>query len=256
MTRTGLLIALMAAGGFVGLTAGAPARAQTYICPAGPQGGERSAGWTPEGNGIAAMPLCWDDGGSEAGPAAPRRDVQKEQMDAMSSAAGQLAQDIRAYADASVKLQSDPGYQRFVQGSWRFFQARADAKPGEYCTALWSRQRGFFGLAGPGPGYPGGLITFWGPDIPKTAKSRVVTASIRQSDGSVQTVKAANYMLPGIDWGAITLAVPSIEAGIDDMADEDFMELSLGKKVVARAEWRQGLMAKQKLRQCMTARKR
>lgn len=248
-----ILWALLIAAGASGLSIGAPARAQVYVCPAGPQGNERSAGMTPEGNGIAAMPLCWDDGPTDNGPA-PQAYDQTQHMEAMSNAANQLALDMQRYAEGMQKLQSDPGYQRYMNGEWRFFQARSNSKPGENCTALWMRQRGLFSIAGPGPGYPGGLITFWSDDIPKVKKPKMVTASIKQSDGSTQTVKAVNYMVPSVDFGAITLAVPNINAGINDLADQDHIELLLGGKAVAQIDWTEGLTARKKLQQCVAGR--
>lgn len=81
---------------------------------------------------------------------------------------------------------------------------------------------------------------------------KTISVTLDQADGAPQKVKAFNYRLAGDAWGAIALAVPSIEAALDGMEDTQSFKLLVGNKKVAEVEWQGGLKAKSKLESCLS----
>ena len=174
-----------------------------------------------------------------------------------------LANEAASFAGTAAAAQQaaleerleDPGfrkaYERYSNGGWDYFQDNAGAGPGEYCAAFYWRGDGMVRLSGPGGDYQGALITFWGPNIPTPAEVKTISVTLDQADGAPQKVKAFNYHLAGDAWGAIALAVPSIEAALEGMEDTQSFKLLVGSKKVAEVEWQGGLKAKSKLESCL-----
>ncbi len=157
-------------------------------------------------------------------------------------------------AEKVDKLTKDPRFHRYHNGGWDFFQSANNAAPGEYCTAFFWKKDGLVRISGPGGDYKGALLTFWGQDIPRPENMETIRATLSQSDGSPQTVKVFNYILPGDTYGAISFAVPTIEAALDAMKDVERFDIEIEGKSVAKVEWHSGLMARDKLRECVNAR--
>ena len=83
-----------------------------------------------------------------------------------------------------------------------------------------------------------------------------VRVTLKQSNDAPQTVQAFNYKLPGEAFGAIAFAVPTIEAALAGMENEASFDLEMDGKSVARVEWHDGLAARDRLRKCVSARKK
>lgn len=154
------------------------------------------------------------------------------------------------------RLRQDPRYQAYQHGAWDFFQDKEGAAPGDYCAALFWRKDGIVRISGPGGDYQGALITFWSQDIPRPAKVEKIKVTLSQTNEAPQTVQAFNYRLPNEEYGAIALAVPSIEAALQGMEDVHRFELALGGKAVANVQWHNGLAARDELRRCVSRRKK
>ncbi len=173
----------------------------------------------------------------------------------LSNEAASFASAVSAQQAALDEKLKDPGfrkaYERYANGGWDYFQDHPGAAPGEYCAAFYWRGDGMVRLSGPGGDYVGGLITFWGPGIPTPKDVKTISVTLEQTEGAPQTVKAFNYHLVGDAWGAIALAVPSIEAGLEGMKDRESFKLLIGSKVVAEVEWQDGLKAKRKMQNCL-----
>ncbi len=163
----------------------------------------------------------------------------------MAAARAQTNQDL---------LANDPKYQAYMKGKWQFFQDAKKAKPGDYCAAFFARQQGFVMLSGPGGDYQGALLTFWGADIPRPAKVRQIKVTLKQSNDKPQTVTAFNYFHKEQGFPAISLAVPSIEAALAGVDDNQSFELVVGGKSVAKVAWHSGNMMKKKLAACVAKR--
>ena len=151
------------------------------------------------------------------------------------------------------ELKKDPRYQAYNNGAWEFFNDVAKPKPGEYCAALYWKQDGFVRVSGPGGDYKGALLTFWGPDVPKPAKQQTIKVALYQNDEAPQVVQAFNYVLSGYEYGAIALAVPTLDALLSSMEDKIRFELKVNGKAVAKVDWHDGLIARDKLKECTLA---
>ncbi|BAQ59748.1 hypothetical protein GM3708_153 [Geminocystis sp. NIES-3708] len=166
-----------------------------------------------------------------------------------------LIQLVISNAQKVDQLTNDPRFQRYHNGGWDFFQGKNDAAPGEYCAAFFWKKDGFIRISGPGGDYQGALLTFWGENIPRPDKLQTIRATLSQSTGAPQTVKVFNYIQPGEPYGAISFTVPSIEMALEAMNDVESFDISIEGKSVAKVEWNDGLMARDKLRECVSAKR-
>lgn len=98
------------------------------------------------------------------------------------------------------------------------------------------------------------MLTFLGRDIPQPADMQTISVTMKQSRYPAQTVKAVNYTLPGVAFGALSLTVPDIEKAIDTMLDVEQFELLIDGKRVSSIGWSGGHDARDKLRRCVHAR--
>lgn len=238
---------------------------QTFVCPSGPGPGEIQVGTTGGSGGIAVIPICASDGSeasSEDGnsssnapkwadtPAGPPADPMQARVNLAISQFQLAAASFKRRAD----LMQDPRYQRYMNGGWEFFQGRTDAAPGEYCSALWSRKDGLVSLSGPGGDYGGALLSFWSEDIPRPNTADTISVTLTQNNEPPQSVKVFNYTSPGISYGAISFAVPSIEAALAGVEDVLRFKLSYQGKTIASIEWHDGNKARNWLRNCVSKR--
>jgi hypothetical protein len=168
-------------------------------------------------------------------------------------ALGNMLESQRRVKD-KAKLMKDPRYQAYVNGSWSYFQDSHTKKPGEFCSAFFSRQEGFAMLSGPGAGYDGALLTFWGMNVPRPKTTRKIKVTLKQTDDKPQTVTAFNYYNPAHGMGAVALAVPTIEAALAGILDKQEFELVAGGKSIAKVKWHSGLAMKKKLTACVAKR--
>ena len=176
----------------------------------------------------------------------------------MSVASGMIQMMQRQVDDAAKlsALRKDPRYERYQNGGWDFFQDLPDAAPGEFCAAFYWKKGGMVRISGPGGGYGGGLLTFWGEDIPRPMKVEKITVTLSQTGYPAQTVKAFNYVLPEEAFGAIALAVPSIEAALATMTDVIAFDLLINGHSVAKVDWTEGFVARDKLQKCIVQRRK
>lgn len=200
---------------------------------------------------IAATAPQSEEGSAPASPPPPPDPMQVR----MSVAAGMIEM-MQTQVDNAAKmaaLRKDPRYQRYVQGGWDFFLDHRDAVPGEYCAALYWKGANLVRISGPGGEYDGGMLTFWSPDIPRPEKVELITVTLSQTDYPLQSVKAYNYVLPGEEFGALTLAVPTLNAALATMKDIHTFEVLVEGKSVAKIDWTDGFMARDQLQKCVTA---
>jgi hypothetical protein len=247
---TGFTVSLLASACWV------PLAQASYICPNGPAPGDVQIGVTPGGNGVAPLPICQEtyqpsESIPNSEPSVPLVDPMQSRVNTAISTLKLLELQLRE----RQKLAKDPKYQAFLKGAWEFFPGNNDAAPGESCAALFWKKDGLIMLSGPGKDYRGALLTFWGKDIPRPNKvERVKVTLTQQSNEPPQTVQAFNYATPGIEYGAITFAVPTIEAALATMEDVLSFDLAIEGKSVAKIQWHSGLAARDKLRECVSAR--
>ncbi|WP_137973903.1 hypothetical protein [Pseudomonas sp. F(2018)] len=233
-----------------------------YPCGGGPGPGERQIGTMGGSNGIAVIPICTSDGSPEGPEAAPRGtgvllDPPPELMNLYQAITGETLEYSMAKQELDreqQKMEADPEYQRFRQGEWKIFQGKAHSAPGDNCIAMWSKEGGLVSIVGPGTAYQGGMLIFWSAEAPKPSSTQTVTVTLKQSQYQPQTVKALNFSVPHIPFGAIGLTVPTIDAALQTMLDVEHFELEMEGRKIAQVSWTGGLAARDQLRQCVNNR--
>ncbi|MEJ1128173.1 hypothetical protein V9L20_11370 [Variovorax sp. CCNWLW225] len=236
--------------------------AAAYPCNGSP--GERRVGMAGGSHGVGPFPLCV--AGPAPAPSAPR-DAYAASVDTTSfydAEMERMVRSIKAQHNAVVtekarmaaieeKMARDPAFKRMYLGGWEVFRVDPKARPGKTCTAAWKKQGQLVSISGPGPQHDGGMLTFWGADIPQPADIQTITVTMKQSRYPAQTVKAVNYSMPGLRFGAIALTVPDIDKAIDTMLDVEHFELLIDGRTVSNIGWNGGHDAREKLRQCVRA---
>ncbi|WP_394537590.1 hypothetical protein PRJ39_15855 [Lysobacter enzymogenes] len=231
------------------LAAGAQAQGAYPCNGAGP--GRDMVGMTPAGQGVAAMPLCVDRPAAAspqaaAAPPDPMRAMVGEAFVQMS----QRFQNAQRKLEERQRIDSDPQNRRMVEGQWAFFP-KADGGRDESCAAMFSNRQGVVRIMGPGPGFKGATLTFWGSDIPKPATLQTVPMTLLQPKAPPSTVPALNYYHPDERLGAIVFVVPSIDAALGAFEETQHFEVAQAGKSLIRIDWTGGDAAREKLRQCV-----
>lgn len=160
------------------------------------------------------------------------------------------------YEELGRRLKTDPEfarlYRKYHQGAWEQFE-RPDKRQ---CAAVYSREGGLIMMHEAGGGQPGALLVFLARTAPAPAKPEQVTVELRQNkDTQAQRVKAFSYRPTETDYGALALAVPSLDALLTNMLDTHSFEIKIGGKVVFSLEWRGGVAARDALAACMARRR-
>lgn len=153
-------------------------------------------------------------------------------------------------------IEEEARYQRWLNGSWDFFQSREPAGPGEYCTAMYQNPDGLIALSGFDKTWDGALLMFTGEKIPQPRKFREITATLTQTGDAPAKVKVFNYardprMGP---FGTLVFAVPTMKAGLAGMTDELEFAIAIDGKEVFSMAWKDGLKAGDELRECVRKR--
>ena len=167
--------------------------------------------------------------------------------------------------ELNVKQEMDKGnkafekskYGRFYkEGYWQFFQASSNAKKGEYCTAMFSKEGMSVSILGPGGDYKGALMMFGSLDsqntvFPASKSSTKVTVTLKQGNDAPATLKAFNYTLGESQNPVIVFAVPTIEAAMEGMEDKLDFHLQYDGKNIGDIEWHSGNKAREELKKCL-----
>lgn len=168
-----------------------------------------------------------------------------------------FGEDVTGY-DLKKKMKSPrfkAAYERYQKGGWEYFQDSNNPKPGEYCSALYTKGGAMVRISGPGGDYGGGLMTFTGPDISASPDVKKIDVTLNQSDGTSQSVQAFNYQLPGEPYASIAFSVPTVEAGLAQMKEKWGFDVLVKGKLVLKIEWAGGLAARKQLQNCISKRK-
>lgn len=150
-----------------------------------------------------------------------------------------------------IEQLNNPEYILYLTGHWRLFPTPKGQKSGEFCSAFFSRNGVMLTLSGPGGDYKGALLTFMSADIPKPDKMEMVKVTLTQDDEPPITTQAFNYSPPNMPFGAISFAVPTMDAALSGMKDVQVLNVDLDGKPVAKINWHSGLAASRELRRCM-----
>ncbi|TDU28518.1 hypothetical protein DFR24_2890 [Panacagrimonas perspica] len=167
-------------------------------------------------------------------------------------------EELKELEDYSKKKQAeeDAKYQRWLNGSWDFFQSREPAEPGEWCTAMYQNRDGIIALSGFDKSWDGALLMFTGEKIPQPRKFREITATLTQTGDAPAKVQVYNYARdPRMHkFGTLVFAVPTMKAALAGMTDELEFAIAIDDKEVFRMAWKEGLKAADELRKCVRKR--
>jgi hypothetical protein len=167
-------------------------------------------------------------------------------------------EELKELEDYSRKKQEeeDAKYQRWLNGSWDFFQSRDPAGPGEYCSAMFQSRDGMITLSGFDKSWDGALLMFTGEKIPKPRKFKEITATLTQTGDAPAEVRVYNYARdPRMgDFGTLVFAVPTMKAALAGMTDVLEFAIAVEGKEVFRMAWKDGLKAADELRKCVRKR--
>lgn len=155
----------------------------------------------------------------------------------------------------AARLKSDPAYAALHNGAW--FYTRGDAV-GEtpFCSATFVRGTAVITLMEAAGAYDGAFIGFSSLRVPKSDKLTKVALTLDQTGEARQSVQGFNTHLNWVDMGMVMFAVPSIDALLAGMEDVHRFDVAMKGKQVFYGEWHSGLMARNKLRECVAARKK
>ncbi len=166
-----------------------------------------------------------------------------------------------AIATQKDRVATDPRRKKVERGFWQFFQAKSDAKPGEFCTAVYWKNDRMISISGPGGGYKGAFLTFIAiepkppfprPDDPKTIQKVKVT--LKQGNDAPATITAFNRTIANFS-DEIRFAVPTIDAALAGMEDKLAFRIDYQGTEIFSLEWHAGFAARDMLRRCLSGEK-
>lgn len=162
-----------------------------------------------------------------------------------------------AMETSKARAANDPRRQKLAQGYWQFFQARREARPGEYCTAVFWKADRMITITGPGGDYRGALLGFVAIEpkdgFPRPDDVRVtqkISVTLTQGTDAPARVTALNRTIGGLA-DEIAFAVPTVEAALAGMEDRLAFRIDHDGRQVFALEWHSGLAARERLRRCL-----
>jgi len=162
---------------------------------------------------------------------------------------------------AKDRAQNDPRRAKVEKGFWQFFQGKSDAKPGEFCTAVYWQKDKMISVSGPGGEYKGAILGFVAlipeqsfprPDDPKERQKVKVT--LVQGNDPPATVTAFNSTIGGFA-DQIQFVVPTIEAMMEGMEDKYNFRIDYEGKKIFELEWHSAHTARDMLKKCLKGEK-
>lgn len=162
-----------------------------------------------------------------------------------------------AIEQSKDRAQNDPRRKKIEAGHWQFFQGKRDAKPGEFCTAVFWKADRMISIAGPGGSYKGALLGFVAieahngfprPDDP--TQTQKIKVTLKQGSDAPAAVTAFNGTIGSLA-DEIKFAVPTIEAALAGMDDRLRFRIDHEGREVFDLEWHSGLAARDMLKRCL-----
>ncbi len=146
---------------------------------------------------------------------------------------------------------------RLREGGWEFAAPTAAARTPASCEVRFSKMGETVALRGPAAGDTHAVLTFGGKKIPHPRKPEKVRVTLMQSGDPDQTVEAYSYTLPGLSGkysGALSFAIPGVDALLSSMQDVQGFRIKLRGRTLATLQWHDGLAARDQLARCLRGR--
>lgn len=158
---------------------------------------------------------------------------------------------------SKTRTLNDPRRAKVEKGYWQFFQGQRDARPGEFCTAVFWKADRMISISGPGGSYRGALLGFVAIEPPAgfprpddARATQKVKVTLKQGADAPASVTAFNRTIGGLA-DEIAFAVPTIDAALAGMEDRLAFSIEHEGKPVFALEWHSGLAAREVLRKCL-----
>lgn len=186
--------------------------------------------------------------------------AQPKAYDPMEDLVSSAKQEINAKAAIETsknRVLNDPRRKKIDAGYWQFFQGRQDAKPGEFCMAVFWKVDRMIVVSGPGGGYRGAMLAFIAidppPGFPRPDDAKLterVKVTLQQGRDPSATVTAFNRTVGGFA-DEIAFGVPTVEAALAGMEDKQSFRIDHEGKQIYALEWHSGLAARDVLKRCI-----
>lgn len=205
-----------------------PASAQAYPCPQGPGPGEEQVGSTPEGHGVAGMPLCLSTG-SEEPSRAPEREGTADVRNAYNSFLETLGT---------------------VPNAWSY-------PPPEngVCSAFFSGDGGYAIVRVPRGSATRSTpsLTFWSREAPRRIGQQAHAVDLVLENGPTDGERISQRVRISFDpnLGEFTLTLPSNRVLLRGIEDRMTFKLSGEDKTFVDFAWVDGDQAKEYLARCL-----
>ena len=228
--------------------------AQTFVCPSGPAAGQRQVGMTGGGPGLAAVPVCVQNG---SGSAAPRQQSGSSGSAIASIARSQIAimNEGVAILKEGVAIEKDPEFQKLRKGYWKFYSDKKNPRSGKECQVLYGSLTGAIIFAGPSSTFNGATMTFMGQDIPQPSSLEKIRVDLTQDADPPQNISALNFVSPdspGI--GRLTFQLSNPSEMVKTMEDNYSVKVSMDGKEILKTSYKEGNKAREFLQQCLAGR--
>jgi hypothetical protein len=160
---------------------------------------------------------------------------------------------------------------KLVAGYWEFMQAKSDAKPGEYCAAVFFRadrepqpggedtfKNGMtVTMFGPGGEYRGALLAFSPLEakhaFPAGKPGQKILVTLKQGNDPPATLNALYLTIGAKAQPMIAFAVPTIDALLGGVEDRLSFELTQNGTKIASIAWHSGFAARDAMKRCLAA---
>lgn len=155
--------------------------------------------------------------------------------------------------DAERQRMQDPAYKKLRSGIWDFYQSKP-SETSKSCQAAFMSVRGGAVLMDFDGAVKGTYIGYFGAGILRPTEARKVTVSLTQSNDT-QTVQALHLYLPWDGkFGMILFAVPSTNALIDSIEENQDYTVAMNGQTLVSGKWHGGFTARDWLKKCSRAR--
>lgn len=136
------------------------------------------------------------------------------------------------------------------EGHWQYASGNGN---GEFCSATFSSGKNFLSLKGPGGGYQAAMISFISQKIPAPDSTKKIRVSLKQGKEPEQIVEVLNYKEKNLqnNYGVVSFIVPSIELLLNNIEEIQDFEVSIDGKIVSKIRWYDGLVARDRLKECL-----
>ena len=122
---------------------------------------------------------------------------------------------------------------------------------GKGCTITFADGDSAMGYLGPSDDWKESFFLVSGPDVPVQAKAKSVKVTLSTDGEPDRTVTATQIGIDGEQNGLVIFLLPSIDAALDVMQNEEGVRVSMAGSQIFASAWTKGHEARDKMRACL-----